>query len=101
MSLRTIDLAEGLAEVAYWVLPAARGRAVAPRALEAVSRWSLDDLGLHRLELAHSTRNHASCRVAAKAGFLLEGTKRRQALHADGWHDMHLHALLGDEPVDP
>lgn len=55
VSLRTIDLAEGLAEVAYWVLPAARGRAVAPRALQLLSRWSLEDLGLHRLELEHST----------------------------------------------
>lgn len=67
VGLRDVRLGEGLAEIAYWVLPSARGRGVAPRALRAVSRWSLHDLGLHRLELAH------------------------------GWHDMHLHALLAED----
>ena len=33
-------------------------------------------------------------RVATRAGFRLEGTKRGDALHADGWHDMHLHARV-------
>jgi len=23
--------------------------------------------------------------------------KRKQGLHLDGWHDMHLHALLADD----
>lgn len=35
------------------------------------------------------------------SGFALEGTKRRQALHGDGWHDMHLHALLAEDPTSP
>jgi RimJ/RimL family protein N-acetyltransferase len=53
-------------------------------------------VGLHRIELLHSTCNEASCSVAQKAGYLLEGTKRRHGLHVDGWHDMHLHARLSD-----
>ncbi|HJY45955.1 MAG TPA: GNAT family N-acetyltransferase [Propionibacteriaceae bacterium] len=94
MSLRTVDLEDGLAGIGYWVVPAARGRGIAPRALVAVSDWAIDELGLHRLELEHSTRNQASCRVADKAGYSLESTKRSQALHEDGWHDMHLHVRL-------
>lgn len=85
---------DGVGGVGYWVVPAARGSGVASRALGLVSRWALSDLGLHRLELEHSTLNEPSCRVAAKAGYVLEGTKRSQALHDDGWHDMHLHALI-------
>jgi ribosomal-protein-alanine N-acetyltransferase len=92
---RAVDLASGAAEAAYWTVPAARGRDVAARALRAVSGWMLADGGLHRLELNHSVANAASCRVAAKAGYAYEGTKRRQALHLDGWHDMHVHALIG------
>ena len=61
-----------------------------------LSRWALNDLGLHRVELAHSVANPASCRVADKAGFRLEGAKHRALLHADGWHDMHLHARTWD-----
>jgi RimJ/RimL family protein N-acetyltransferase len=99
ISLRTIDLTEGLAEFSYWVTPDARGRGVAPAAVSAVSQWAVQSLQLHRLEIAHSTQNPPSCRVAQRAGFDYEGTKRSEALHADGWHDMHLHALIkqGDD----
>jgi [ribosomal protein S5]-alanine N-acetyltransferase len=94
VSLRVIDLQEGYAEVAYWVMPAARGRGLAVAAVVAMSAWALDELGLHRLELDHSVANTASCRVARKAGFGYEGTKRSAALHTDGWHDMHLHSRI-------
>lgn len=85
---------DGIAGVAYWVLPAARGAGVASRAVNALSAWALEEVGFYRLYLDHSTRNHASCRVATKAGFLLEGTKRSAAVHDDGRHDMHLHARI-------
>ncbi|MFC5002958.1 GNAT family N-acetyltransferase [Dactylosporangium cerinum] len=94
ISLRRIDLAEALAEVSYWVLPHARGRRVAGRALAALTGWSFGTLGLHRVEVCHSTANLASCRVASRAGYALEGTKRGEARHTDGWHDMHLHARI-------
>jgi RimJ/RimL family protein N-acetyltransferase len=97
ISLRTLDLSQGCGEVSYWVLPTARGRRVAPRALVTLSEWSFGTLGLHRIELNHSTVNRPSCRVAWHAGFLPEGTKRAEARHADGWHDMHLHARLATD----
>lgn len=59
-----------------------------------MTAWAFDPLGLHRVELNHSTENAASCRVAQRAGFPLEGTKRREHRHSDGWHDMHVHARL-------
>ncbi|WP_369269962.1 GNAT family N-acetyltransferase [Streptomyces sp. R11] len=94
VALREIRLDDGTAEVAYWTTAEARGRGVAARAATTLARWALDDIGFHRLELLHAIRNEASCRVAGKAGFLLEGTKRSSALHRDGWHDMHLHARV-------
>ena len=102
VALREVRLAAGVAECTYWVLPAARGRGVATAATAAVARWAVDELGLHRLFLLHSTANPASCRVAAKAGFTLEGTMRSAMRHPDGWHDMHLHArVLGDPDAGP
>jgi len=98
ISLRRLDLSEGLAEVSYWVVQAARGRRIATQALSALTRWVFGELALHRVEVAHSTLNLASCRVADNAGYTFEGTKRREALHTDGWHDMHLHACLIDDP---
>lgn len=93
VTLVRLVLDEGQAEVTYWTVPAARGTGVAPRAVEAVARWAFG-YGFHRLELEHSTQNPASCRVAGKTGFTLEGTRRRAVQHLDGWHDMHLHARL-------
>ncbi|MEV0236076.1 GNAT family N-acetyltransferase [Nonomuraea sp. NPDC050786] len=89
-----IDLKGGSAEIVYWVLAPARGRGVVVEATKRVSQWALNDLGLHRLRLCHSVANPASCRVAVKAGYSLEGTMRSALLHVDGWHDQHLHALL-------
>nr|WP_184988355.1 GNAT family N-acetyltransferase [Sphaerisporangium rubeum] len=94
VGLRTVDLALGIGEVAYWTLPAARRRGVTARAVSELARWALDDLGLHRLELRHSMANVASCRVAGRAGFTAEGVLRSALLHADGWHDMHIHGLV-------
>lgn len=89
-----LDLRGGSAEIVYWVLPPARGNGVVVEAVRRLSQWALDDLGLHRLRLCHSVANPASCRVAVKAGYSLEGTMRSALLHADGWHDQHLHALV-------
>lgn len=94
VGLRTMDLAGGLGEAAYWTMPAARGRGVAVGALRTMSEWWFGEIGLHRLDVLHSTANPASCRVAEKAGFAYEGTLRSLVLHVDGWHDMHLHARI-------
>ena len=86
----------GTAEIAYWVLPEARGRRVAARAAVAATAWG-HAFGFHRIELEHSTRNGASCAVAQRAGFLAEGVKRASQRHTDGPHDMHLHSHLATD----
>lgn len=99
ISLRRVDLTNGSGELSYWVLPQGRGAGVAAKALNELSMWAFRTAGFHRLELAHSINNPASCRVAQKCGYFLEGIKRQQALHADGWHDMHSHARLATDPA--
>lgn len=100
VALRVIDLDEGTTEIAYWVTRAARGRGVAARAARALTDWVLGDLGLHRIELQHAVANTASCRVALKAGYAYEGTRRSSVLHADGWHDMHVHGRIQGDRVE-
>jgi RimJ/RimL family protein N-acetyltransferase len=99
ISLRSVNLDGGLAGISYWVMPHVRGQHIAPRALTAVTQWAFEVLGLHRIAIDHSTRNPASCRVAQRAGYIAEGVKRSQALHADGWHDMHQHARIATDPA--
>ncbi|MFJ2955404.1 GNAT family N-acetyltransferase [Streptomyces sp. NPDC087270] len=94
VALKAFDLADGQAEMAYWTVPAARGTGVCSGAVRALAAWALGDGGFHRLELAHSAANPASCRVAVATGFAQEGVRRGAARHADGWHDMHLHGRV-------
>ena len=94
VGLRQITLEFGVAHVSYWTSPAFRGRGLAARAAQVVADWALGDLGLHRLEVHHSTANSESCRVAERAGFAAEGLLHSALLHDDGWHDMHVHARI-------
>jgi RimJ/RimL family protein N-acetyltransferase len=94
------------AHVGYWVLPEARGRGVATRALLLASRWAFAELGLHRLELGHALGHGASCRVAERCGYVCEGTIRGAMFEADrrdAFRDAHLHARLATdaEPAAP
>ncbi len=67
------DRANNVAEVGYLVKREARGRGVAPRALNLVADWVLGELGFARVELLTDVENHSSQRVAEKAGFVREG----------------------------
>ncbi|MFD3452391.1 GNAT family N-acetyltransferase [Streptomyces sp. NPDC058691] len=94
-----IDRPMRTARVSYWLLPEARGRGVATRALEAVTRWSFRDLGLHRLELGHAVGNEPSCAVAGRCGYPLEGVLRGAMVDMSGrLRDVHLHSRLATDP---
>ena len=71
--------AQGIAEVGYWVAPAARRRGVAVRAAAAVTRWALRDVGFPRVELLAAVDNLGSRRVAERIGFTQEGVLRKAA----------------------
>jgi RimJ/RimL family protein N-acetyltransferase len=93
------DQPNGVAMVGYWLLAAARGRGLATRATDAVTRWGVRTAGVRRIELYHSVANPASCRVAVRAGFPYEGTLRASYRYGDGpYTDEHLHARLATDP---
>jgi RimJ/RimL family protein N-acetyltransferase len=72
VALKSLDPAVGSAEVGYWTAAYARGRGVAPGALEALTGWAFDAFGpegLDRIALLHQVDNPASCRVAEKTGY--------------------------------
>jgi RimJ/RimL family protein N-acetyltransferase len=69
---------EWLAEIGYWVAADFRGRGVATRAVQLISRWA-EDVGFARLQLTMFPGNKGSARVAEKAGFTQEGLLRAYA----------------------
>ena len=91
--LKHLKFSDGTADVAYWTVPAARGKGVCPRAVNAMASWAFE-AGFHRLDLEHAVANTASCRVAGKTGFAVERVRRSAWLLADGRCDVHAHARL-------
>jgi RimJ/RimL family protein N-acetyltransferase len=74
VSIRRFAKEPDAAEVGYWTAPQARGKSVAPRAVEGVLAWALErwaDDPVARFNLIHGLENLGSCRVAAKLGFAL------------------------------
>jgi RimJ/RimL family protein N-acetyltransferase len=71
-----LDLEHREGEIGYMVIPAARGRGIAPRAVELLTRWGFDELGLLRLELRIDVENPASERVAERSGYVRDGVLR-------------------------
>jgi RimJ/RimL family protein N-acetyltransferase len=97
VGLRGVNLVDHWVNAAYWVLPEARGRGVAARALAGATAYAFERLGLHRVQLQHAVANTASCRVADKAGFALEATQRESCLLAEGFVDEHQHVRVRQE----
>ncbi|MER5906868.1 GNAT family N-acetyltransferase [Streptomyces mirabilis] len=87
--------------VGYWVLPEARGRQVATRALALAARYAFGAVRLHRIELGHALGHDASCRIAERCGFPYEGTLREAMFESgrhDAFRDVHLHARIATDP---
>jgi RimJ/RimL family protein N-acetyltransferase len=74
-----LDLEHRQGEIGYMLDPKARGRRASARAVELLTRWGFDELGLLRLELRIDDGNEASKRVAERAGYRLEGVLRSLA----------------------
>ena len=73
--------------IGYWIDQEFANRGYTTRAVEILTRFGFDQLGLHRIEINIRPENAPSCRVAEKAGYLFEGTRERY-LHIDGqWRD--------------
>jgi ribosomal-protein-alanine N-acetyltransferase len=73
--------------IGYWIDKEFANRGYTTRAVEILTRFGFDQLGLHRIEINIRPENAPSCKVAEKAGYLLEGTRNRY-LHIDGqWRD--------------
>ena len=98
VSLKDVDFRNQSAEIGYRTAPWARGQGVATAAVGSVVQWGFGALDLVRIALFHAVGNTASCRVAERAGFVLEGETRSSFRYGDGeLHNEHLHARLATD----
>ena len=86
------------ASVAYWLVPEARRRGVATRAVRLLVRWAFatfDDLV--RIELWSIVGNDASDAVARRAGFVEEGILRSRLRVGGTYRDVRCFSVLRGE----
>jgi ribosomal-protein-alanine N-acetyltransferase len=99
-SLGVMGIAEGGAEIGYWVHPSGRGRGVMSEAVRLAGEHAFRSvaeggLGLHRLLVRASVGNAASRHVATAAGFRETGVERAVTRLGDGsWADDARYELL-------
>ena len=92
-----IDTEARTAELGYMVAPEARGRGVATQALRLLTDWAFAALDPQRLELLISVENGASKIVAARSGYVYEGTLRSMHFKQDLWADSEIWSRLPED----
>jgi RimJ/RimL family protein N-acetyltransferase len=88
------DWVAKITEVAYAVVPAARGFGLAAEAVDGLAIALLLEHGFQRVELRVAPGNLASRRVAEKAGFTYEGLLRNAGHLPSGRVDLEVWSLV-------
>lgn len=82
--------------IGYWIDRNYANRGYTTDAVNAMTRYAFEILGLHRVEINVRPENEASCRVAEKAGYSYEGD-RAAFLHISGqWRDHKCFVKIND-----
>lgn len=89
---------DGVLGLGYWVVPAARGRGVAGRAVGLATRWALQDARADRVEAWVAPENEPSRRTLLRNGFVHEGRLRSFMAFAGVRTDLDVYSRL---PTDP
>jgi ribosomal-protein-alanine N-acetyltransferase len=97
VTLFAIDRSQGRAEVGYSLGSAHWGQGLAQDAMRLALDHAFDGLGLRRVEADIDPRNTASCRLAERLGFVLEGRLRERWQVQGEVSDTALYGLLARE----
>ncbi len=76
-SVSLMNMAEGRANVGYWLGVDFWGRGLMTEAVTALAEYAFETIGLQELRAIHMWRNPASGRVLQKAGFRRIGAEQR------------------------
>ena len=97
IDVKRAEWLNGNCEIGYWTMPEHRGRGFMSQALELLSKWVLLGQDFVRVEVRVAVENHASQRVAEKAGLIQEGVARQAGRVHGGRVDLIIYSMvLGD-----
>lgn len=92
-----INRDQGRAEIGYSLRRDCHGVGLASEALRAILAYLFDSMQLRRIEADIDPRNHGSCRLVERLGFVREGVLRERWNVNDELCDSAIYGLLRDE----
>lgn len=90
----TVDRANRIGELGYWLDERHQGKGIVTRACRALVEYGFETLGLNRVTLAAAVENRKSRAVAERLGFRQEGVRRDAEWLYDHYVDHAAYALL-------
>lgn len=84
------------AHIGYWIDRNFANQGLTTDAVNTLTRFGFDELGLHRIEINVRPENAASCQVALKAGYHFEGDRPNFLHIAGGWRDHKCFVKVND-----
>lgn len=82
------------AELAYWIGCPFQGLGYATEAAQAVVKYGLKELNLHKIRVYHASGNPASGRTIEKLGFRYVGEEMDAFCKENTWHSLRHFELL-------
>ena len=78
------DIPNSMVGIAYWIDADSEGRGLVTRAVEAVTRHSIERMGMRRVEIVCDEQNTRSQAIPQRLGFTREGVIRAAYTMPDG-----------------
>lgn len=94
VGLNRIDPVHRVANLAYWLSPAATGRGIATRVAAELALFGFNELALERIEIRAPVDHERAIATAERLGAVREGRCRRAVRGRHGQLDAFLYALL-------
>jgi RimJ/RimL family protein N-acetyltransferase len=96
----TVDRANRSGEIGYWLDSGSEGKGVVTAAVAALVEHGFEHYRLLRVQISADVENRASCAVAERLGFQLEGVARQAYRVSDERQsDDAVYSLLASEPL--
>jgi len=95
--LHSLDERHRRCEVGFWLVPGARGRGLASRAVRLVVSWAFEQLEVLRVEMTTTPDNDRAFALAGRLGFTHEGVLRKRNLERGERVDVVWFGVLREE----
>ncbi len=81
-------------EIGYWLNEKYTGKGIMSRCAAKITEYAFNEIDMHRVVIEAAAANKASCAVAERIGFTLEGTLRDHELLDGKYYDTNIYAKL-------